>query len=177
MGVVARRGRTLDGRSLALALCAGCSNPKDPISQAEKKEAVRPSLEEVKAIAEEGFIYGLPIVMNYGVMYEFVVDRNSGQWKAPFNQIANEARVFTSKDTGVVTPEQRHAVLDALARPARGADGALGPGGSRAALLLGDALRREHLQLRLHRHPRDGDRAGRLPGRRARTGRARRRPG
>jgi hypothetical protein len=25
-----------------------------------------PSLAEVKAIAEEGFIYGLPIVMNYG---------------------------------------------------------------------------------------------------------------
>ena len=27
---------------------------------------------ETKAIAEEGFIYGLPIVMNYAVMYEYV---------------------------------------------------------------------------------------------------------
>src|SRR5271166_3411735 len=59
---------------------------------------------ETRAIAEEGFIYGLPIVMNYAVMYEFAVDRNSGQFKAPFNEIQNEARVFTYKDTAVITP-------------------------------------------------------------------------
>jgi hypothetical protein len=59
---------------------------------------------ETKAIAEEGFIYGLPIVMNYAVMYEYSVDKNSGQYKAPFNQINNEARVFTYKDTSVITP-------------------------------------------------------------------------
>jgi hypothetical protein len=59
---------------------------------------------ETKAIAEEGFIYGLPIVMNYAVMYEYSVDRNSGQFKAPFNQIKNEPRVFTYKDTAIVTP-------------------------------------------------------------------------
>ena len=59
---------------------------------------------ETKSIAEEGFIYGLPIVMNYAVMYEYSVDRNSGQYKAPFNQINNEARVFTYKDTSVITP-------------------------------------------------------------------------
>ena len=59
---------------------------------------------ETKAIAEEAFIYGLPIVMNYAVMYEYSVDKNSGQYKAPFNQINNEARVFTYKDTAIVTP-------------------------------------------------------------------------
>jgi hypothetical protein len=59
---------------------------------------------EIKAIAEEGFIYGLPIVMNYAVMYEYSVDKNSGQYKAPFNQIKNEARVFTYEDTAIVTP-------------------------------------------------------------------------
>jgi hypothetical protein len=59
---------------------------------------------EIKSIAEEGFIYGLPIVMNYGVMYEYAVDKNSGQYKAPFNQINNEARVFTYKDTSIPTP-------------------------------------------------------------------------
>src|SRR5437762_13698275 len=58
---------------------------------------------ETKAIAEEGFIYGLPIVMNYGVMYEYAVDRNSGQFKATFNHINNEARVFTYNDTSVIT--------------------------------------------------------------------------
>jgi hypothetical protein len=66
--------------------------------------AGRPGLFGAKDIAEAGFIYGLPIVMNYGVMFEFVIDRSSGQYKAPFNQVYNEARVFTYKDTAVVTP-------------------------------------------------------------------------
>jgi hypothetical protein len=59
---------------------------------------------EIKTIAQEGFVYGLPIVMGYAVMYEYAVDKNSGQYKAPFNQIKNEARVFTYKDTAIVTP-------------------------------------------------------------------------
>src|SRR4029077_9074290 len=83
--------------------------------------AVALSKEETKAIAEEGFIYGLPIVMNYGVMYEYSVDKNSGQYKAPFNQIKNEARVFTYKDTAVVTPNSdtpySFAWLDLRAEP------------------------------------------------------------
>src|SRR5437660_5722671 len=59
---------------------------------------------EIKSIAEEGFVYGLPIVMKSAVMYEYSVDKNSGQYKAPFNQINNEARVFTYEDTSVITP-------------------------------------------------------------------------
>src|SRR5947209_4766492 len=64
----------------------------------------RPGFFGAKDIAEAGFIFGLPIVMNYGVMYEYAVDRNSGQFKAPFNQIKNESNVFTYKDTAIVTP-------------------------------------------------------------------------
>jgi hypothetical protein len=59
---------------------------------------------ETRAIAEEGFIYGLPIVMNYAVMYAYAVDRDSGQFKAPFNEIRNEPRVYTYKDTAIITP-------------------------------------------------------------------------
>jgi len=59
---------------------------------------------ETKAIAEEGFIYGLPIVMNYAVMYEFAVDTKGSNFKAPFNQLASMHRVATYKDTAVVTP-------------------------------------------------------------------------
>ena len=63
-----------------------------------------PGIIEAKDIAEAGFISGLPIVMNYGIMYEYAVDRNSGQFKAPFNQIKNESPVFTYKDTAVISP-------------------------------------------------------------------------
>lgn len=59
---------------------------------------------EVQAIAEEAFIYGFPMVMNYGVYYESFVDTSSSQYKAPFNQLHNTARVYTPADTAVVTP-------------------------------------------------------------------------
>ncbi len=92
------------GCAVTALLLAGSVARSDSISQAEKTQSKSPGVAETKAIAEEGFIYGLPIVMNYAVMYEYAVDRNSGQFKAPFNQICNEARVFTYKDTTVVTP-------------------------------------------------------------------------
>ena len=86
----------------------GCDKKGDSIGYAERKDAAQgvaaPSITETKAIAEEGFIYGLPIVMNYAVMYEFCLNKNSGQYKGPFNEIFNEHRVFTYKDTAVVTP-------------------------------------------------------------------------
>ena len=59
---------------------------------------------QAKVLAEEAYVYGLPIVMNYAVMYEYCVDKNSGQYKAPFNQINNQARVFTYEDTAIITP-------------------------------------------------------------------------
>ena len=90
--------------SLALMLISGCSQQNDTIDQAERGDKNRPSAEEIKAIAEEGFIYGLPLVMNYAVNYEFWVDKTASQYKCPFNQIYNEHRVFTYKDTAVVTP-------------------------------------------------------------------------
>src|SRR4029453_14754172 len=89
---------------LALAVVSGCGKKDDPISKAETKDEDKPGIAETKAIAEEGFIYGLPIVMNYAVMYEYAVDKNSPEFKAPFNEIKNEPRVFTDKDTAIVTP-------------------------------------------------------------------------
>jgi hypothetical protein len=93
---------------IAVTLFSGCSKEGDPISEAKKTDKMSgitaPSIEKTKAIAEEAFVYGLPIVMNYAIMNEFVIDKNSGQYKAPFNEIMNEARVFTYKDTAVVTP-------------------------------------------------------------------------
>jgi hypothetical protein len=37
-------------------------------------------------------------------MNEFSIDKNSGQYKAPFNEMYNDARVFTYEDTAIVTP-------------------------------------------------------------------------
>lgn len=88
--------------SAAMAALAATMVKSTPVIAQSKAEW--PSLLEAKDIAEEGLIYGSPLVMNYGIMYEYAVDKNSGQFKAPFNQIKNEANVYTYKDTAVVTP-------------------------------------------------------------------------
>jgi hypothetical protein len=91
-----------------VALLTACNKNDDAISAAVQNDKVMgvaaPGIMETKAIAEEAFIYGLPIVMNYAVMQEFSVDKNSGQFKAPFNTMWNDAHVLTYKDTAVVTP-------------------------------------------------------------------------
>ena len=89
-------------RSAALAAITVTATKSVPANAQAKAEW--PNIIEAKAIAEEGFIYGLPIVMNYAVMYEFSVDAKNSQFKAPFNQIKNLAYVATYKDTAVVTP-------------------------------------------------------------------------
>ena len=94
--------------AFTVTLFTGCATEGDPITaaeQADKKAGIAaPGIAETKAIAEEAFIYGLPIVMNYAVMQEFSVDKNSGQYKAPFNTMYNDAATLTYKDTAVVTP-------------------------------------------------------------------------
>src|SRR5262249_39855434 len=92
----------------ALVLLVGCNKKNDTVSQAEKADKASgiraPGSKEVKKIAEDGFVYGLPIVMNYAVQHDFAIDKNSGQFKAPFNEIWNDHQVFTYKDTSVPTP-------------------------------------------------------------------------
>lgn len=94
--------------AITATLITGCDKKGDAITTAEKADKkagiAAPGIEETKAIAEEAFIYGLPLVMNYAVMQEFAVDTKSSQFKAPFNEIKNEHRVSTPEDTAVITP-------------------------------------------------------------------------
>jgi hypothetical protein len=91
----------------AVILVTGCKQ-NDSVSQAEKADKINgiavPGIEETKQIAHDGFLYGLPIVMNYAAAYEFFLDPTSSQYKAPVGKLFNEARVFTPKDTAVITP-------------------------------------------------------------------------
>ena len=77
--------------------------------------------DEKKSIAEEAFIYAFPMIIAYGIMYEYSVDKNSGQYKGPFNEISNQARVYTPEDTAVVTPNSdtpySFAIMDLRAEP------------------------------------------------------------
>ncbi|HTY89408.1 MAG TPA: DUF1254 domain-containing protein [Candidatus Acidoferrum sp.] len=107
--------------ALAAILSNGCATRNDAVAQAEKHEINAPGIAETKDIAEAGFIYGLPLVMNYAANYEFWVDKTSSQYKCPMNQIYSESRVFTYQDTAVVTPNSdtpySFACLDLRAEP------------------------------------------------------------
>ncbi|TXN23320.1 DUF1254 domain-containing protein [Methylobacterium sp. WL9] len=59
---------------------------------------------ETSKIAQEAFIYGFPLVMNYAVFYEYFIDKTGAQYKAPPNQLYNTSRVYTPQDTAIVTP-------------------------------------------------------------------------
>ncbi len=54
--------------------------------------------------AEEAYIYAFPMIAAYKAMYQFNIDKSSDQYKTGFNQIWNDAHVFTPKDTAIVTP-------------------------------------------------------------------------
>lgn len=62
------------------------------------------SRDEARDIAREAYIYGFPLVDNYRVEYAYFVDRNNREFKAPWNQISNVARVFTPDDTTIQAP-------------------------------------------------------------------------
>ncbi len=59
---------------------------------------------EARAIAREAYIYGFPLVDGYRIQYAYYVDRNNPEFKAPWNEICNMPRVFTSEDRAVQTP-------------------------------------------------------------------------
>jgi hypothetical protein len=79
------------------------------------------TLEQVRAIAKEAYIYGFPMVDGYRIQNSYFVDRGSPDFKVPYNQIASFGRVFTPADTVVQTPNSdtpySFAGLDVRAEP------------------------------------------------------------
>ena len=59
---------------------------------------------EARAIAKEAYIYGFPIVDNYRIQHAYWVDKATPDYKGPWNQIWNSARVYTPADTAIQTP-------------------------------------------------------------------------
>jgi hypothetical protein len=65
-------------------------------------QAVPPA--EVRAIARDAVIWGFPLVDSYRVQYSYFVDRGGAEYKAPFNTLVNNARVYTPDDKAIQTP-------------------------------------------------------------------------
>ena len=70
----------------------GCTQPSDSISP-----------EEVKAIAEEAYIFAYPQVLSYRAHYLGGIDTESPFYRAPYNQIVHDARPADPARHDVVT--------------------------------------------------------------------------
>jgi hypothetical protein len=79
----------------ALACLLACPQPSSA-------QNVTPA--EARAIAREATIYGFPLVDNYRIQYSYFVDRTSPEFKAPWNMLFNNARVYTPDDKAIQTP-------------------------------------------------------------------------
>ncbi|MEI6537020.1 MAG: DUF1254 domain-containing protein [Verrucomicrobiaceae bacterium] len=77
--------------------------------------------DDARQIACDAYVYGYPIVDNYRIWYAQFVDSGSSDFKAPWNSIANVARVFTPEDKAIQTPNSdtpySFAGLDLRAEP------------------------------------------------------------
>jgi hypothetical protein len=72
------------------------------LSAAHAQAGVNPA--EARAVAKEAYIYGFPIVDNYRIQHAYWVDKATPEYKGPWNQIWNSARVYTPADTAIQTP-------------------------------------------------------------------------
>jgi hypothetical protein len=72
------------------------------ISSANAQTDVTPV--EARAIAKEAYIYGEPIVDNYRIQHAYWVDKSSPEYKGPWNEVWNSARLFSPADTAIQTP-------------------------------------------------------------------------
>ena len=92
---------------MATMIAAACQRTPEAPSAATDTAPAAPAptaQQELSDIAKEAYIYGYPMVDNYRVQYSYFVDAKSPEYKGPWNQIHNTARVFTPNDKTIQTP-------------------------------------------------------------------------
>jgi hypothetical protein len=92
MKTVTRRG-FVGGVALLPALHFAAAHAQAGVSPAE-----------ARAITKEAYIYGFPIVDNYRIQHAYWVDKTNPEYKGPWNQIWNSARLFSPADKAIQTP-------------------------------------------------------------------------
>lgn len=81
-----------------MTACGGNEEPADRGAEGEM------SLEQVREIAKQAYIYGYPMVDNYRIQHSYFVDQASPQYLGGWNGIHSTARVYTPADTTIQTP-------------------------------------------------------------------------
>ena len=59
---------------------------------------------EARSIAKDAYVYGFPLVDSYRIQYSYFENRDDPEYKAPWNQLHNTARVYTPDDKTIQSP-------------------------------------------------------------------------
>jgi hypothetical protein len=62
------------------------------------------TVDEVRQIAKEAYIYGFPMIDGYRIQHAYFVNKDNTEYKGPYNVLASAARVYTAEDKVVQTP-------------------------------------------------------------------------
>jgi len=88
-----------------IGLVPGCKDSsKQEVASSPEPAAAPASTDDTRAITRDAYIYGFPVVDNYRIQYAYFVDRNDPEYKAPWNTLYNNARVYTPDDRAIQTP-------------------------------------------------------------------------
>ena len=87
---------------LVAVLTLSCKGNNE--KQENTNELSEMSIDSIRAIAKEAYIYGFPMVDHYRIQYDYFQDSTNAEFKAHWNHIANIARVYTAADVAVQTP-------------------------------------------------------------------------
>ena len=151
-----------------IGLVPGCKDSsKQEVASSPEPAAAPASTDDTRAITRDAYIYGFPVVDNYRIQYAYFVDRNDPEYKAPWNTLYNNARVYTPGRPRDTDAQFRHAVFLRRRRPARRAIGVQCSRHREGALLPPAVHRHVHAQLRVRGHARDLPRRRQLPAGRA----------
>ena len=93
-----RRERVL--LSAVMVLTIGCAESGRPPAASNSSPATP---EEARAIAKEAYIWGYALVDDHRVQYPYFIDRTNPEFKAPWNQIGHNTRLYTPADTTIQT--------------------------------------------------------------------------
>ena len=86
----------------AVLLCA-CRR-EDAAPEGTTASGITAPAEEVRKIARDAYVYGVPMIDQYRAIHTFSLDPANPQYRAPMNTLASYDRLFTPDDTTVVTP-------------------------------------------------------------------------
>lgn len=92
---------------VAVALSAtmtACGGSEESADRGDVSGEGEVSLEQIREIAKQAYIYGYPMVDNYRIQYSYFVDQQDPNYKGDWNQLLSVARVATPADTAIQTP-------------------------------------------------------------------------